>query len=102
MNAIRQLTKAEKDRVNELAKQRVAEWLKKNEEGLSRRVLKLICVALNDEYGFGKDRLAKLIATVDNIAKEWNENQIFWVDIDRRIKQIGLPFEDENYDEVEW
>lgn len=102
MNAIRQLTKSEKDRVNELAKQRVAEWLKINEQALSRRVLKLICVALNDKYGFGKDRLANLIATVDDISKEWNENQIFWVDIDRRIKQIGLPFEDENYDEVEW
>lgn len=36
MKAIRQISKAEKDRINALARQNVAEWLRKNEAALTR------------------------------------------------------------------
>ena len=36
MKAIRKISKAEKNRINDLARQNVAEWLKKNEAALTR------------------------------------------------------------------
>ena len=61
MKAIRQISKAEKDRINQLARQNVADWLKKNEQALTRRVLKIVCVSLNEEFGFGAERLSRLV-----------------------------------------
>lgn len=102
MDAIRCFSKAEKDRVNQLAKQRVAEWLKKNEEHIVRRKLKIVCIALNDEFGFGAKRLAKLIFAINRISKEWDDNPCYWTMVDRRLAQMGLPFEKENYNELEY
>lgn len=102
MKAIRQISKAEKDRINTLARQNVAEWLKKNEEHIVRRKLKIVCIALNDEFGFGAKRLAKLIFAINRISKEWDDNPCYWTMVDRRLKQMGLPFEKENYDELEY
>jgi len=72
MNAIRCLTDAERDRINEVAKQRVSEWLEKNEEDIVRRKLKVVCIALNDEFGFGGKRLAKLIFAINRLQSRWN------------------------------
>ena len=102
MKAIRQITKAEKDRINQLARQNVAEWLKKNEEHIVRRKLKIVCIALNDEFGFGAKRLARLIFAINRISKEWDDNPCYWTMVDRRLEQMGLPFEKENYDELEY
>ena len=102
MKAIRQISKSERNRINDLARQNVAEWLKKNEEGLARRMLKVVCVALNEEFGFGAERLSKLIKSVNKTTDEWHDNPVFWTMIDRRIEQIGIPFTKENYDELEY
>lgn len=102
MKAIRQISKAEKDRINQLARQNVADWLKKNEEHIVRRKLKIVCIALNDEFGFGAKRLARLIFAINRISKEWDDNPCYWTMVDRRLEQIGIPFEKENYDELEY
>ena len=102
MKAIRQITKAEKDRINQLARQNVADWLKKNEQALTRRVLKIVCVSLNEEFGFGAERLSRLVKSVNKTTDEWHDNPCFWTMIDRRLEQIGIPFEKENYDELEY
>ena len=102
MNAIRCLSKAERDRINEVAKQRVAEWLKKNEEDIVRRKLKVVCIALNDEFGFGGKRLARLIFAINKLSKEWDDNPVFWTQVDRRLEQMGLPFPKEDYNKLEY
>ena len=102
MKAIRQISKAEKDRINILARQNVAEWLKKNEQALTRRVLKIVCVSLNEEFGHGAQRLSRLVKSVNKTTDEWHDNPCFWTMIDRRLEQIGIPFEKENYDELEY
>jgi hypothetical protein len=102
MKAIRQITKAEKDRINHLAIQNVADWLKKNEQALVSRVLKIVGVSLNEEFGFGAERLSRLVKSVNKTTDEWHDNPCFWTMIDRRLEQIGIPFEKENYDELEY
>ena len=102
MKAIRHITKAEKEHINMLARQNVAEWLRKNEAALTRRILKVVCVSLNNEFGFGAERLSKLVKQVNKTTDEWHENPCFWTMIDRRLEQIGIPFECENYDELEY
>ena len=102
MKAIRQITKAEKDRINQLARQNVADWLKKNEQALTRRVLKIVCVSLNEEFGHGAVRLSRLVNSVNRTTDEWHDNPCFWTMVDRRLEQIGIPFEKENYDELEY
>jgi hypothetical protein len=102
MKAIKHLTKADRDHINMVAKERVAEWLKKNEEHIVRRKLKIVCIALNDEFGFGAKRLAKLIFAINRISKEWDDNPCYWTMVDRRLEQMGLPFEKENYEELEY
>lgn len=102
MKAIRKISKAEKNRINDLARQNVAEWLKKNEAALTRRVLKIVCVALNDEFGFGTERLSRLVRAVNQTTNEWHDNPCFWTSVDRRLKQKGINFEEENYNELEY
>ena len=91
-----------KFRLDDLARQNVAEWLKKNEEHIVRRKLKIVCIALNDEFGFGGKRLARLISAINKTSKEWDDNPVFWTQVDKRLEQMGIPFEKENYDELEY
>ena len=44
----------------------------------------------------------KLVKQVNKTTDEWHENPCFWTMIDRRLEQIGIPFECENYDELEY
>lgn len=70
--------------------------------GMMRRCYKTIAVALNDNFGFGKSRLLKLFDNVGNISKEREKDEIFWKHIDDiTIKQIGLPFEREEYQDLD-
>ena len=102
MKAIRQITKAEKDHIKMLARQNVAEWLRKNESAITRRIIKIMCIALNEEFGFGAERLSRLVKSINNTTEEWHDNPVFWTDVDRRLEQIGIPFEKENYEELEY
>jgi hypothetical protein len=65
---------------------------------LSRRHIKLFCVALNEEFGFGKKRLLRLIQRYGDLGAERKEDEIFWSHIDRYIEQIGLDFPREDYE----
>lgn len=102
MKAIRQISKAERERINQLAKENVAHWLKENEADLTRRVLKIVCVSLNEQFGFGADRLSRLVKEVNQTTAEWEVNPCFWTTVDRRLNQIGIPFVEEDYTKLEY
>lgn len=61
------------------------EYDRKGQE-LSRRHIKLMCVALNEHFGFGKDRLLKLIQAYGNLGAERKDDEIFWHHIDRKLE----------------
>ena len=85
----------------EAADEYVAEEVQRNIEGYMRRTLKLICVSLNEEYGFGKQRCIRLIDKIGKLSEEHKTDELYWVHIDRIMKQIDLPFQEENYEELE-
>lgn len=73
-------------RVEELA----AESVKQNETATICRWYKLLMLALNREYGFGADRLARVCAAIDRLADEERRDPEFWTHADIRLKQLGV------------
>ena len=67
-------------------------------QDLARRHMKLVCVALNEHFGFGKDRLMKLIQAYGDLSEERKDDEIFWTHIDRYLERIGLDFPKEDYE----
>lgn len=67
-------------------------------QDLTRRHIKLMCVALNEHFGFGKNRLMKLIQAYGDLGEERKEDEVFWSHIDRYLEQIGLDFPKEDYE----
>ena len=79
----------------------VAEHFKEQSNDMTRRVFKLFCVSLHQEFGFGKDRLNRLIAKVEEISTEREQDEVFWSHVDRYCKSIGLDFPDEDYERMD-
>ena len=90
------VTKKQKAAVKEYLQQEV----RQQQVGSTRRVFKLFCVALHDEYGFGKGRLTKVLGKVTTVCEEKRDDPVFWTHIDRAIEQIGLEFPKEDYEEM--
>lgn len=67
----------------------------------TRRLFKLFCVALHQEFGFSKDRLSRTIAKVEEISSKREHDEVFWAHIDRYCKSIGLDFPDEDYERMD-
>ena len=63
-----------------------------------RRFFKLMCVSLNEDFGFGKVRLMRLIDRISTVAAEHEHDEVYWVHVDRRIGQLGLDFSKESSD----
>lgn len=90
------VTKKQKEAVKEYIK----EEMKVQQVGSTRRVFKLFCVALHEEYGFGKGRLSKVLGTVSAVCDEKKDDPVFWTHMDRVIEQIGLDFPQEDYESI--
>lgn len=89
--------KAQKRAVREL----VAEEHRKQSEGNVRRTVKLLCVALHEEFGFGAIRCGRLVARVNALAEERKTDPVYWAHVDRVMAQMGLKFENEDYNAVD-
>ena len=67
----------------------------------ARRLLKIVCVALNQRYKFGHDRLLVLLGEIDRLAESQKEDLVFWSHIDREvIDYLKLPFVPEDYERM--
>lgn len=84
-----------------LAQDIAHEQFRKDGLEYARRMQKIFCLALNDEFGFGKDRLMRFIEAVDKISEGHMDDEVFWVHADRRLDQIGIPYPHEDYDKME-
>lgn len=80
------------------AKERVAEHYEKQGEEITRRNFKLFCLALHNDFGFGGQRLAKLIMAVSKLIEKSKTDEVFWYHTDRELKAIGLDFPNEDYE----
>ena len=59
-------TKQQKEAIRNL----VSEELNRQRESSTRRLLKLVCISLHKEFGFGKERLHRLGRMVNEITAE--------------------------------
>ena len=94
MKARRIIDKKTHNRIKEEIK---AEYDRQGQD-LTRRHIKLMCVVLNNNFGFGKDRLLKLVQAYGDLASERKDDEIFWSHIDRYLERIGLDFPKEDYE----
>ena len=92
-----QLNKKQKAAIREAVDE---EYCKKG-EGIIRRVYKLMCVALNDDFGFGAGRLARLIERINTLSAKYENDEVFWEHIDKRLAQMGANFQPEDYEQME-
>ena len=80
----------------------IIEEIQRSKNAELTRFLKVICYILNDEFGFGKGRIEKLIDCMNKFMEKNKGNEIFWDKIDERlIDKMGLPFKPEDYEECE-
>ena len=71
-------------------------------EGHSRRTFKLLFVVLHQQFGFGTNRIKKIMEKVTDLSHERKQDEVFWSHIDRLlIDHLKLPLERENYDELD-
>lgn len=83
-------------------RQEVAKELTRQEQGYARRLFKLFCASLHQEYGFGKKRCMRAMNMANALAEEHEHDEVFWHHIDTLvIDQLGLEFSRENYEEVD-
>jgi hypothetical protein len=87
-------TKAQKKAIDELLEQE----MKSKYQKAIRRFFKLMCVSLNEDFGFGEKRLMRLITRISAVSAEHEHDEVYWTHVDRRIEQLGLEFskEDDN------
>lgn len=97
MKARVSIDKKTRQRINDEVK---AEFDRQGQE-LSRRHIKLMCVALNEHFGFGKDRLLRLVEAYGKLGEERKNDEVFWSHIDRYLERIGLDFPKENYETMD-
>lgn len=91
------ITKRQKDDIKEYCANEMREQQKEH----TRRSIKIFCVALHQTFGFGKDRIAKILEAINELSAERDKDEVFWSHIDKLLEQIGLNFKPENYEEMD-
>ena len=91
------LSKDQKTAIRDYAKEQFA----KQAKGSVRRVFKLLCLSLHEEFGFGKDRCTRLIQRINARAEEHKQDEVYWTHVDSVMQDIGVEFEPENYAEMD-
>ena len=73
-------------------KKAVRDYVDQYQKDVTRRLLKLACVALHLEFGFGKDRLGRFLMKMNSLMGD----ELLWWHVDKLlIDQIGLEFDRE-------
>lgn len=77
------------------ARAEVGRILKDDMQTIARRMNKLVCIALNNEFGFGAERLSRTMLAISALADEAEKDSEFWTHADIRLEQIGCTFKRE-------
>ena len=102
LNPLINMSTKEKKELNEYMAQRAKKIYDEEATGLVRRCYKTFAVALHQKYGFGRNRLIKLMDELTDISKLRDIDDVFWKHLDDIIiNEIKLDFEREDYKELE-
>ena len=68
-----------------------AEVVRKDQERAMRQWFKLLAVGLSEAFGFGEQRIKKLMLEIVNLIRIHDEEDVeFWEHVNRRCKQLGV------------
>lgn len=71
-----------------------AKVAQKERDNVTRRIFKVLCVALHEEFGFGKGRLARTIGIMTDMLEQSHDDEVFWEHVDREvIDYLDIQFE---------
>lgn len=91
------LTKQQQSDIKEFCSQE----MRRQEKEHTRRMIKIFCIALHEQFGFGTERCLKVLAAIDKLSDIRNQDEVFWYHIDRELNAMGLDFEPEDYEKVD-
>lgn len=91
------LSKEQKAAVRKYAGEQFA----KQAQDSVRRIFKLMCLSLHEEFGFGKDRCTRLIGRINALAAEHEHDEVYWTHVDAVMRDIGVGLAEENYEEMD-
>ena len=93
------------DRMSNKQKADIEAYAKKvarsESEANLRRILKIVCIALHEKFGFGRDRLMTVINEVGIISETRKDDEVFWYHVDREMKALKLDFDPEDYERMD-
>ena len=99
LNAWENLTSKQRKELDEYVKNKGLEIYQTESVGDFRRYYKLVAIALNNKFGFGKKRILEVFDKISELSKQREQDEVFWAHMDKIvINQIGLEFERENYE----
>ena len=102
LNAWDNLTNKQQKELDEYVKNKGLEIYQTESEGDFRRYYKLVAVALNNKFGFGKKRILEVFDKISELSRQREKDEVFWAHMDKIvINQIGLKFDRENYEDLD-
>lgn len=94
--------KSYRKQVDEYVRESSTDYIRSQKLEFTRRTIKLMCVVLNEMFGFGKIRLTRLVVAMSDFTLQRADDPVYWKHIDDKlINEIGLDFERENYEEMD-
>ena len=90
--------------IKEAVKQAVAKEMddrKLEQNRVITRTVKMACVILNQDFGFGGKRLEKFLDELLKASNAVFEKPENWYHVDEKLYALGLDFEEEDIDERE-
>ena len=86
--------RSEKKEILRLVNNEYSKVKSKENEDITRRIFKTMMFVLNQNFGFGHDRLNKALKEMTEVIKHSSEDEVFWEHLDRVvIDQLKLPFQ---------
>lgn len=72
----------------------------KQQYQVMRRFTKIVCITLNEQFGFGEKRLQLFMAQFSRVGGLAEHDEEYWYHVDERLHQLGLDFQSEEADEL--
>lgn len=67
----------------------------------NRRLLKFVCIALHEQYGFGRERLYRLIEKISELSTSRVDDPVYWQHNDKFLTEtLKMAWDIENYEEM--
>ena len=102
LNAWDNLTSKQRKELDEYVKNKGLEIYQREAAEDFRRYYKLVAIALNNKFGFGKKRILEVFDEISELSRQREQDEVFWAHMDKIvINQIGLEFERENYNDLD-